>query len=83
MLVLHDDGEPEYAYGPAQWLPDTKVDNFSHALYDDANKQGWFASGIGCTLLVGITSGASFQLHLHRPKSDESLCEFFARFSSP
>ena len=25
MLVLHDDGEREYAYGPAQGLPDTKV----------------------------------------------------------
>jgi hypothetical protein len=26
MLVLHDDAEREYAYGPAQELPDTKVD---------------------------------------------------------
>jgi len=25
MLVLHDDDKPEYAYGPAQGLPDTKV----------------------------------------------------------
>ena len=25
MLVLHDDAEREYAYGPAKGLPDTKV----------------------------------------------------------
>ena len=25
MLVLHDDAKREYAYGPAQGLPDTKV----------------------------------------------------------
>jgi hypothetical protein len=25
MLVLHDDAQREYAYGPAQGLPDTKV----------------------------------------------------------
>ncbi|WP_206530205.1 hypothetical protein [Nordella sp. HKS 07] len=28
MLVLHDDAEREYAYGPAQGLPDTKVGSF-------------------------------------------------------
>ena len=27
MLVLHDDAKREYAYGPAQGLPDTKVGN--------------------------------------------------------
>ena len=41
MLVLHDDAEREYAYGPAQDLPDTKVGAFSQALYDQAQKQGW------------------------------------------
>lgn len=41
MLVLHDDAEREYAYGPAQGLPDTKVGTFSQALYDEAQKQGW------------------------------------------
>ena len=41
MLVLHDDGKREYAYGPAQGLPDTKVGAFTPALYDEAKKKGW------------------------------------------
>ena len=41
MLVLHDDKEREYAYGPAAGLPDTKVGTFTQALYDEARKQGW------------------------------------------
>jgi len=41
MLVLHDDAKREYAYGPAQGLPDTKVGAFPQALYDEAKKQGW------------------------------------------
>jgi phosphoserine phosphatase len=41
MLVLHDDAKREYAYGPAQRLPDTKVGAFTQALYDQAKKQGW------------------------------------------
>jgi len=41
MLVLHDDAEREYAYGPAKGLPDTKVGTFTQALYDEATKQGW------------------------------------------
>jgi phosphoglycolate phosphatase-like HAD superfamily hydrolase len=41
MLVLHDDATREYAYGPAQGLPDTKVGAFSQALYDKAQKEGW------------------------------------------
>jgi hypothetical protein len=41
MLVLHDDATREYAYGPAQGLPDTKVGAFSQALYDKAQKDGW------------------------------------------
>src|SRR2546421_4524865 len=41
MLVLHDDPKREYAYGPAQGLPDTKVGTFTQALYDEAKKQGW------------------------------------------
>jgi phosphoglycolate phosphatase-like HAD superfamily hydrolase len=41
MLVLHDDGEREYAYGPAEGLPATKVGAFTQALYDEAQKQGW------------------------------------------
>jgi phosphoglycolate phosphatase-like HAD superfamily hydrolase len=41
MLVLHDDATREYAYGPAQGLPDSKVGTFTQALYDEAKKQGW------------------------------------------
>jgi hypothetical protein len=41
MLVLHDDAQREYAYGPAQGLPDTKVGTFTQALYDEARKDGW------------------------------------------
>ncbi len=41
MLVLHDDAEREYAYGPAQGLPETKVGTFTQALYDEAKKNGW------------------------------------------
>jgi phosphoglycolate phosphatase-like HAD superfamily hydrolase len=41
MLLLHDDGQREYAYGPAHGLPDTKVGTFTQALYDEANTQGW------------------------------------------
>ena len=41
MLVLHDDAEREYAYGPAQGLPDTKVGTFTQALMDEAKKNGW------------------------------------------
>jgi phosphoglycolate phosphatase-like HAD superfamily hydrolase len=41
MLVLHDDAKREYAYGPAQGLPDTKVGTFTQALYDEAKQQGW------------------------------------------
>jgi len=41
MLVLHDDAAREYAYGPAQGLPDTKVGTFTQALYDEAQKNGW------------------------------------------
>ena len=41
MLVLHDDGKREYAYGPAQGLPETKVGRFPPELYDEATKDGW------------------------------------------
>jgi phosphoserine phosphatase len=41
MLVLHDDAEREYAYGPARGLPATKVGTFTQALYDEAKKNGW------------------------------------------
>jgi hypothetical protein len=41
MLVLHDDAEREYAYGPAQGLPDSKVGVFTQAQYDEAKNDGW------------------------------------------
>ena len=39
--ILCRHAEPEYAYGPAQGLPDTGVGTFSQAMYDTAIKQGW------------------------------------------
>ena len=41
MLVLHDDAQREYSYGPAEGLPDTKVGPFTQELYDQAGKDGW------------------------------------------
>jgi phosphoglycolate phosphatase-like HAD superfamily hydrolase len=41
MIVLHDDAKREYAYGPAQGLPPSRVGTFTQALYDEAKKQGW------------------------------------------
>ena len=41
LLVLHDDAEREFAYGPADGLPDTKVGTFSQALMDEAKEHGW------------------------------------------
>jgi len=40
-LVVHDDATREYAYGPAQGLPDTKVGTLSQEMYDMAKKQDW------------------------------------------
>ncbi|MEK1889259.1 MAG: haloacid dehalogenase-like hydrolase, partial [Phyllobacterium sp.] len=41
MLLLHDDTEREYAYGPATGLPDTKVGALTQELCDEATKNGW------------------------------------------
>jgi hypothetical protein len=41
MIVMHDDAQREYAYGPANGLPATKVGAFTQALYDQARKQGF------------------------------------------
>ena len=41
MLVLHDDAVREYAYGPAEGLPDSKIGTFPQALYDEAQEKGW------------------------------------------
>ena len=41
VLVLHDDADREYAYGPAKGLPNTKVGTFPQKLYDEAMTSGW------------------------------------------
>jgi phosphoserine phosphatase len=41
MLVLHDDAVREYAYGPAQALPDSNVGTFPQTLYDEAHAKSW------------------------------------------
>jgi hypothetical protein len=41
LLVLHDDATREFAYGPANGLPDTSVGHFSQALMDEAKARGW------------------------------------------
>jgi len=40
MIVLHDDAQRDYAYGPANGLPDTRVGTFTQALYDEAQQKG-------------------------------------------
>jgi len=41
MLVLHDDDKREYAYGPADDLPDSPFGTFSQSTMDEARKNGW------------------------------------------
>lgn len=41
-LVLHDDGKREFAYGPAQGLPNSEVGTFTQKLYDEAKARGWY-----------------------------------------
>jgi haloacid dehalogenase-like hydrolase len=41
LIVLHDDAQREYAYGPADGLPQTGVGTFTQALYDEAKSNGW------------------------------------------
>ena len=41
VLVLHDDAEREYAYGPAGGLPETHFGTFSQSTMDEAKKSGW------------------------------------------
>jgi len=41
MLVFHDDAAREYAYGPANGLPDTKFGTFPQSLMDEAKKKDW------------------------------------------
>lgn len=39
MIVLHDDAKREYACGPAQGRPATRVATFTQALADQATRQ--------------------------------------------
>jgi phosphoglycolate phosphatase-like HAD superfamily hydrolase len=41
MLVLHDDAEREYAYGPARGLPYSKIGSFPPTLDQEARKEAW------------------------------------------
>ncbi len=41
MLVFHDDDKREYAYGPANGLPDTKFGTFPASLMEEAQQKGW------------------------------------------
>jgi phosphoserine phosphatase len=41
LLVYHNDGEREYAYGPAGGLPDSRIGAFPQELMDEAEKCGW------------------------------------------
>ena len=41
MLVEHDDATREYAYGPADGLPDSPFGHLSQSTVDEANKSGW------------------------------------------
>ena len=40
-LVLHDDPEREYSYGPEAGQSDTKFGAFTQALHDEATSKGW------------------------------------------
>jgi phosphoglycolate phosphatase-like HAD superfamily hydrolase len=46
MIVLHDDATREYAYGPADGLPNSRVGTFPQSLYDEAKTKGWFVISI-------------------------------------
>jgi hypothetical protein len=41
LLLLHDDAAREYAYGPANGLPDVKLGAFTQSLYDQSRNEGW------------------------------------------
>ncbi len=46
MLVLHDDAQREYAYGPATGLPASRIGTFTQPVYDEAKKKGWIVISI-------------------------------------
>jgi phosphoserine phosphatase len=41
MLVFHDDDKREYAYGPANGLPDTEFGTFPPSLMEEAKQKSW------------------------------------------
>jgi len=41
MLVFHDDAQREYAYGPADGMPDTHFGTFTPSLMEEAQNRGW------------------------------------------
>ena len=41
MLVFHDDAQREYAYGPANGLPDTPFGSFPATLMETAKQRDW------------------------------------------
>ncbi|WP_223421052.1 hypothetical protein [Tateyamaria pelophila] len=41
IIAIPHDAEREFAYGPANGLPDTSVGAFGQALMDTANASGW------------------------------------------
>ncbi len=41
MLVFHDDADREYAYGPANGLPNTPFGTFPQSLMDEAKTRSW------------------------------------------
>ena len=41
MLVMHDDAQREYAYGPATGLPESRIGTFTQPVYDEAKQKGW------------------------------------------
>jgi len=46
MLVFHDDAEREYAYGPANGLPNTHFGTFPQSLMDEAKEKGWIVISV-------------------------------------
>lgn len=46
LLVLHDDPEREYSYGPEAGQADTKFGAFTQALYDEATAKGWVVASM-------------------------------------
>ena len=68
MLVLHDDAAREYAYGPAQGLPDTR-DGRIYAGTLRASEEGWLdrhrrISDLLKFLLVYFTFSWKKELHV-------------------